>query len=120
MVTDAIWSDIDNDNDPDLIVTGEWMGIVVFENEKGNFSSNKKYSELSDTKGWWNRLLVEDIDGDGLKDILAGNLGLNYKFHASKEKPFHVYTNDFDQNGTEDIMLAINYKNKQVPVRAKF
>ena len=63
--------------------------------------------------------MVEDVDNDGDLDILAGNLGLNYKFHASQKEPFHVYTNDFDKNGVEDIVLAKYYKSKQVPVRGK-
>ncbi|WP_198519821.1 VCBS repeat-containing protein [Polaribacter sp. ALD11] len=119
MVTDAQWADIDNDEDLDLIVTGEWMGIEVFVNEDGKLSKNTSYDTLSSTKGWWNMIVIEDIDGDGDKDIIAGNLGLNYKYHASKEEPFHVYTHDFDNNGTEDIMLAKYYNNKQVPVRGK-
>lgn len=119
MVTSAEWNDIDNDNDLDLIVTGEWMGIEVFSNDKGILSRKETYNDLSSTKGWWNKILVVDIDKDGDKDIIAGNLGLNFKHKASKEKPFHVYTNDFDNNGTEDIMLAKYYKSKQVPVRGK-
>ena len=119
MITDAQWADIDNDNDIDLIVTGEWMGIEVFVNQDGKLSKNTSYENLSSTKGWWSAIIIEDIDGDGDKDIVAGNLGLNYKFHASREEPFHIYTHDFDNNGTEDIMLAKYYNNKQVPVRGK-
>ncbi|PIA81603.1 RNA-binding protein [Gaetbulibacter sp. 4G1] len=119
MVTDAQWNDIDNDNDLDLIITGEWMGIEIFANNNGHLSRDYNYSDLALAKGWWNKILIEDIDGDGDQDIIAGNLGLNYKFHASKEKPFHIYTNDFDNNGTEDIVLAKYYNSKQVPVRGK-
>lgn len=119
MVTAAVWNDLDNDNDLDLIVTGEWMGIEVFENENGKLIKSKKYSELSQITGWWNKLLIADIDNDGDKDIIAGNLGLNYKFNASKDRPFHIYTSDFDYNGVADIMLAKYYKGKQVLVRGK-
>ena len=117
MVTDAQWNDIDNDNDLDLVVVGEWMGIEVFENEQGKLS--KSYKQLSNTKGWWNTLQIVDIDYDGDMDIIAGNLGLNYKYQATKEKPFHIYTKDFDANGVEDIVLAKYYNDKQVPVRGK-
>lgn len=119
MITDAHWADMDNDNNLDLILTGEWMGIEVFLNKNNKLVQDKAYKDLSDAKGWWNKIWIEDVNNDGKKDIIAGNLGLNYKFKASKEKPFHIYTNDFDDNGVEDIILAKHYKSKQVPVRGK-
>lgn len=119
LVTTAQWGDIDNDGDQDLVVSGEWMGLEVFLNDQGRLSKNEKYANLSDQTGWWNKIALEDLDNDGDLDIIAGNLGLNYKFHASSEKPFHVYTNDFDENGVEDIMLAKYYNEKLVPVRGK-
>ncbi len=119
LVTTAQWGDIDNDGDQDLVVSGEWMGLEVFLNDQGRLSKNEKYANLSNQTGWWNKIALEDLDNDGDLDIIAGNLGLNYKFHASSEKPFHVYTNDFDENGVEDIMLAKYYNEKLVPVRGK-
>ncbi|MRI00098.1 RNA-binding protein [Kriegella sp. EG-1] len=119
LVTDAVWTDLNADGKTDLIVTGEWMGIHVFFNENNRLIKSTNYKNLSDAVGWWNRLLIEDIDNDGDKDIVAGNLGLNYKFHASKERPFEIYTSDFDLNGTEDVILAKEYGGKQVPVRGK-
>ncbi len=119
MVTDAVWADINSDGHTDLIITGEWMGIDVFINENNRLLKSDRYNTLSSSTGWWNKLLVVDIDGDDDLDIVGGNLGLNYKFHASEEKPFHVYTHDFDYNGVEDIMLAKYYHDKQVPVRGK-
>ena len=119
MVTDAVWDDLDRDEDLDLIVTGEWMGIEVWENEAGKLVKSEVYPELEVATGWWNKLVIADIDEDGDKDILAGNLGLNYKFHASEEKPFHVYMRDFDFNGTADVFLAKEYKGMEVPVRGK-
>jgi len=119
MVTDAVWVDINGDNKSDLIVTGEWMGIEVFLNINKRLVQSDIFKNLSNIKGWWNELIVEDIDADGDKDIVAGNLGLNYKFHASEEKPFDIYTGDFDFNGVEDVILANEYKGKQVPVRGK-
>ncbi|WP_282122597.1 VCBS repeat-containing protein [Algibacter mikhailovii] len=119
MVTDAKWFDIDKDSDLDLILTGEWMGVEVLLNNSGKLEKTNRYEALQNTKGWWNKLFIADIDNDGDDDIIAGNLGLNYKFHASNEKPFHVYTSDFDFNGTQDIFLAKYYNDKQVPVRGK-
>mgnify|MGYP000385813241 CR=1 FL=1 len=119
LVTDAVWVDMNNDKKDDLVLTGEWMGIQVFLNENNSLERNDDFAKLDDAKGWWNKLLIADIDNDGDKDILAGNLGLNYKFHASPEKPFEVYSSDFDYNGSEDIILAKDYNGKQVPIRGK-
>ncbi len=119
MLKDAVFKDIDKDGKLDLIVTGEWTGIQVLLNKNGKFVKAEQYKKLEETKGWWNKILVEDVDNDGDLDIIAGNLGLNTKFHANKEKPFHVYAKDFDANGVEDIVLAKDYKGKQVPVRGR-
>jgi len=119
LITDAVWVDINNDDKKDLIITGEWMGIQVFVNQNNKLQRSKDYKTLSDNIGWWNRLLVEDIDNDGDMDIIAGNLGLNYKFHASPEKPFEIYSSDFDFNGSQDVILAKDYNGKQVPIRGK-
>ena len=48
-----------------------------------------------------------------------GNLGKNNKFKASKEHPFKVYANDFDGNGTNDVVLDKYYKDGYVPMRGK-
>ncbi|WP_396632608.1 VCBS repeat-containing protein [Maribacter sp. R86514] len=119
MVTAAAWADINNDEVLDLIVTGEWMGVEVFVNNGEQLIQKDTYKELAKHSGWWSAILVEDVDQDGDMDIIAGNLGLNSKFHASKEDPFKIYTKDFDGNGSEDILLAKTYKGKEVPIRGK-
>ena len=97
MVTDAVFSDIDQDGDEDLLVVGEWMEITVLENTNGSFIKNSKGFGLSDTtRGFWWSITVSDIDNDGDDDYILGNLGKNNKFKATKEHPFKVYTNDFD------------------------
>jgi len=40
---------------------------------------------LENTEGWWNKVVVDDLDGDGDPDLLLGNLGENYKFTDSIE-----------------------------------
>ncbi len=119
MVTDAVFSDIDQDNDPDLIIVGEWMEIKVLQNEAGSFSDVSTDYGLEDTRGMWWSITAGDIDNDGDEDYIVGNLGKNNKFKASEEHPFKVYANDFDSNGTNDIVLAKYYKDDYVPVRGR-
>ena len=118
LVTDAVFEDIDLDTKKELIVVGEWMPITLFK-KTGNRYNKKEPVELAKSDGWWNCITPTDIDNDGDIDFIVGNLGTNYKFKASAEKPFYVFASDYDQNGTNDIFLAKKYKNKIVPVRGK-
>ena len=119
MVTDAVFTDIDSDNDEDLMLVGEWMEIIVLENNKGIFSNTSEKYGLQNTRGLWWSITARDLDNDGDDDYIVGNLGLNNKFKATKEHPFKVYANDFDNNGTNDIVLAKFYKDDYVPVRGR-
>jgi enediyne biosynthesis protein E4 len=102
MVSDASWTDVNNDKLPDLIVVGEWMPIKIFINENG-FLGSPHSVPLS--LGWWNCIEANDIDNDGDIDFLLGNYGENMKFKASNERPLSLYVNDFDDNGRPDSIL---------------
>ena len=115
MVTNAVWYDIDNDNDNDLIVTCEWGSITAFINANGKFVKK----ELTSNKGWWNFLLPVDIDNDGDVDFIAGNQGLNNRLHASKTQPVRLYFNDFDNNGKKEQVITYYLKNKEITFSGK-
>ncbi|MEP6728467.1 MAG: CRTAC1 family protein [Bacteroidota bacterium] len=119
MVNSAIWADLNGDKKPELIIAGEWMPIKIYEYNAGKFNEVAAKYGLNNSEGWWNKLIADDVDGDGDMDIIAGNLGENYKFKASVEKPFEVYAKDFDNNGTNDIFLAKYSGDIQVPVRGR-
>lgn len=110
MITDAKWADVDNDKDLDLVVVGEFMGIVTFENQQGQLVRQKE-NPLANYKGWWNTLEVVDVDGDGDADLMVGNHGLNSRFHASSERPIQLYLNDYDQNGSVEGILTFRAEN---------
>ncbi|MEO5681260.1 MAG: VCBS repeat-containing protein [Chitinophagaceae bacterium] len=119
MINAAIWADLNGDKKPELVIAGEWMPIKIYEYNAGTFKESAAKYGLKNTAGWWNKLIADDIDGDGDMDIIAGNLGENYKFRASVERPFEVYARDFDNNGTNDIFLAKYSGDVQVPVRGR-
>ncbi len=119
MTTDAKWVDIDGDNKNELLTCGEWMPIIIYEFENGSFRKKENQS-LKNTKGLWNKMEIVDIDNNGVLDIIGGNLGLNNKYKATVEKPFKVFVNDFDKNGTHDVYLG--YYDKEgncYPVRGR-
>ena len=114
MITDSEFSDIDNDGDKDLVIVGEYMGIEIFTNNKGHFSRLK--SDLRELKGWWNEIQIEDLNNDGLDDLIIGNHGLNSRFKASKNNPIKLYHNDFDNNGFAEAIVCFTAPNgKEYP-----
>ena len=119
LVTAALWEDFNADGKMDLIVTGEWMPIRFFKNMGSQFEEITEKLHLNDYTGWWYGLQKADVDGDGDTDYLVGNLGLNYKYKAKPDKPFEVYANDFDENGTMDIVLTYKKNGKQLPLRGR-
>ena len=119
MVTDAKWTDIDGDGVKDLIVVGEWMPVKILKNDGGQFTDYAQNSLLEEETGWWFSLETADFDQDGDQDIIAGNLGLNCKYQASKAEPFEVFANDFDQTGSLDIVLSYHQKGESYPLRGR-
>jgi len=106
MVTDAAWADLDGNGKPELIVVGEWMPVRVFRLDKGRLVEHSGDYFDKAYSGWWNRLLVEDLDGDGRPEIVIGNLGTNAQCKADEQHPAELYYRDFDGNGTIDPVLC--------------
>ncbi len=119
LVTDAIWTDFNNDTTMDLVVVGEWMTPSFYQNNAGKFDDVTESKGNPNMKGWWYSIEAADIDNDGDLDLICGNLGTNVKFKASYKKPFNVFATDFDKNGTCDIVLSKEYKGKMVPTRGR-
>jgi hypothetical protein len=120
LVTTSKWVDIDGDSWEDLIVAGEWMSVRFFKNNSGkSFTEVTDQVFMADQRGWWYDIEKGDFDNDGDMDLILGNLGLNYKYQASEEKPFRVYLNDFDENMTYDIVLSYKSDDTEYPVRGR-
>ncbi len=119
LITSAVWDDYNKDGHLDLILAGEWMPIRFFKNTGTGLEEETNRLGLEDYTGWWYSLKKLDVDNDGDMDYLAGNLGLNYKYKASKTNPFEVYANDFDENGASDIVLSYEKNGTKLPLRGR-
>lgn len=105
MMTDARFANLDSDPDMELVVVGEFMDIQVYKQKEGVYKKVELDVDIP-LHGWWNSLQLVDIDKDGDLDILAGNLGENSRFSASKEQPLKLYFSDFDHNGMPEGVMS--------------
>jgi hypothetical protein len=99
MVCDALFTDFDNDNQTDLILTGEWMPVTFFKNDKGKFTNVTQNSGVANQPGWWNSIVAGDFRHTGRTDYILGNVGLNTLYQASEAHPVFVTAKDFDHTG---------------------
>ncbi|WP_224483790.1 VCBS repeat-containing protein [Robertkochia aurantiaca] len=118
IINDLQLTDFNNDGTTDFIAVGEWTEIGFFENRGGTFKKVQKEG-IPKERGWWYSVQETDVNNDGMPDYLVGNVGMNIKFKASEEKPFKVFATDFDDNGSNDIVLSKKYKDEYVPVRGR-
>jgi len=133
LVTGAVFSDLDGDGYPDLVVACEWGGVRVFHNDHGHFREwslplvGSKDSpvlpagatNLSSLLGLWTCIGTGDFDGDGQMDIVLGNWGLNSTYQITAPGPWYLYYGDLNEDGEVHILEA--YRDAQlaevVPMR---
>ncbi len=115
IVTTSSFADVNKDGWDDLIVTGEWMPLKIFINNKGKFTLN----EIPQSTGLWQTIYNTDVNGDGFTDILAGNWGHNTKLYAGKNGPAKLYVKDFDGNGSVEQILCYTIDGKEYTFLAK-
>lgn len=117
-VKDMSWADVNGDGRDDLIVVGHWMPISIFIND-GKKLKLQKSREPNKTNGWWNSIIVTDLDNDGHLDFVCGNWGTNTKFKATKSQPITLYNYDFDNNNQLDPVITYYHNDIETPFASK-
>jgi hypothetical protein len=105
LVTDALFTDYDNDGWIDLLVAGQGMPLRLFRNTDGSFVEATP-TVFREHTGWWNGLTGADFDQDGDIDYVASNFGGNHLYHHNGEDFVALYGADFDGNGGYDLLLS--------------
>ncbi|MGC1244016.1 MAG: VCBS repeat-containing protein [Chryseosolibacter sp.] len=119
MVTAALWSDYNGDTWPDLILAGEWMPLLIFENQNGKLVARNDIAGLDKSNGWWCSMFPADVDKDGDTDYMLGNAGANMQFKASEDEPVQLYAFDLNRDGVLDPIVNYYIQGKSYPMASR-
>jgi hypothetical protein len=99
LVSAAIFTDIDGDGKPDLVVASEWGPIRLLHNEGGRFRDVTAQYGLSAPTSRWTGLAAGDFDGDGRMDLVVTSYGRNGPWQASHDRPLELIVGNFGGSG---------------------
>ena len=115
LVSSALWSDVDGDGWPDLLVALEWGPVKYFHNRQGQGLEDwtDKSGFGSAGSGWWTSLASADFNGDGRPDYVVGNVGLNTQYHADAQHPALLFYGAFAE-GADPVLVEAYYEGERL------
>jgi enediyne biosynthesis protein E4 len=121
LVKSAVFSDVDVDGRPDLVIAPEWNCVRFFRNVgDGSFvEMTAKGGFVSGGRGLWNSLVAADVNHDGRPDFIAGNLGSNTTYRATPAEPLTLLHGDFTRSGSRVLMETVWDRGELYPLRGR-
>lgn len=117
IVNGAVWSDLDGDGVPELVLACEWGPIRVFQNRGGLLVEATKDFGLDAYTGWWRGVTTADLNNDGKMDIIASNWGLNSQYRASQQQPLVFFYGQIFQPGVTEVIETEYVNGALAPTR---
>jgi hypothetical protein len=116
LVGSAVFSDLDADGWPDLLLATEWGTVLYLHNDQGQGFSDRSVAQGFTQSGFWSSITTADFNGDGKPDYAVGNLGLNTPYQSGPAILFH---GRFGDGGPPLILEAIQENNQLYPRRSR-
>ncbi len=140
LVSGVLFTDLDDDGDPDLVLACDAGPLRCFRNEAGKFSEwnwtislmqnaalERRFPGLADLRGFWNSVAAGDFDGDGRMDLVAGNWGENSGYELYRETaargraeavPLVLVHGQLDDDTAYDVLEAYGAGDALRPLRS--
>lgn len=119
MVTDALWHNVDNDPELELVAVGDWMAPVILDLQEDKQYKVDQLAGAENLFGFWKTISLADLNGDQQEDLVLGNIGENTKLFASEQTPIFLYLDDFDENEQLDPIIFYNFFGRYRPFNTK-
>lgn len=116
MIGDAVWQDLTGDGSPELIVASQWskLKIYSFPNDTTAVDICDELG-ISDIIGIFDEVAAVDINDDGQKDLLLGNIGHNTLWNIDDNHEVKLFLDDFDTNSYIDPVIFYTYDRHFIP-----
>lgn len=119
MITAGEWYDMDGDGNKELVLTGEFMGLQVWKFGKDFEMEISGELGIQVSGGFYQSLLISDLNHDGKPDIILGNLGVNSQLKASREYPINLFVGDFNNSGNVLSLMTNRIQDELFPVYSR-
>ncbi len=108
MVNGSVFSDLDRDGDPDLVLAMDMGSLRILINDRGHFQDRSEQFGIDSYIGFWNGIATGDFNEDGRPDIVATNWGSNHAYQEFSPSPLIVYYGDLAENGVLEIFSGFH------------
>lgn len=107
--------DLDQDGVEEIIIASEFDRIRILNLKDGKIVDRSEEFLPGGKSGLWSAIFIQDLDGDGNAELLAGNWGLNSRLRTDTENPVRIYFGDFDSNGSIDPLMTFPVMGEEYP-----
>ena len=106
LISGALFSDINGDGKPELLLSEFWGTLRVFAWENERVVETTSEYGFEKYQGWWTSVVTGDFTGNGKMDIVGLNWGENHEYMHTDDGWNYIFYDDMNQDGLINIIEA--------------